>query len=357
MTLGVTSPEWIALPRPPQAAWWLVVAVGTGTLLLGGSELAQAPLSAPSTAYLTAGIGLFLSAFASLMLAAREPPITLVLHPEALAIEEAGEPPLLLEWGRFREVSVLSLGNQHDHAVALRSRRGGLLEVATFSDEDEARHLAARLGAHLHDRTPEDDPLATLRGRLAVGDEPDTLTLRWSTAPRALGAAAALLPVGLMSIAYGFQRHAAGSGGGGLVVGLGVLAALLLLAWALRLGDRAELRLTTSDAGQPEFSLRRYRLGRVTTAVRVAVGEIGAADYSHRLNLLGAGAISLRGPVTADASVVAGVAQAMAAGRYLSVARLPLATRLALALAVDERTASGEPAQPPSPKASTASAT
>lgn len=353
---SVEGSQRFVLPRPKRAVWVAVALVGAGTALFGATMLVEAPFDGLPIAYVGLGAGMFLAFFALAMLTVRERASVVEIGPAGLGVETLGGESVVLPWATLRQAVAMPRGEGQSCVVALRKADGGWVELGTFGDEDAAADMVKRLQGPI--ASPPEGPaggpqLERLEGITVVRDGERTV-VAWSAT--SFGALMALGPlVGLLVAVYGFHRNQPSTG---TLVAMGFVAALGMIAVVFTLVNVGAEQCLVLSAD--ELVVRRRRLGKVIDDQTLALRDIAAIDYTHRLNVLGASSLTIRtdrarlaseGAERRAAEAVAdpdaldtlalgtALVRAIAGGVQVPLGRLPLSTRIGLDLALSEEVA------------------
>ncbi|MBW2457257.1 MAG: hypothetical protein JRI68_22305 [Deltaproteobacteria bacterium] len=364
----------LKLPKAGRAGWVLMALVGLALMGLGGVDIAvHAPaLTAdPRTlSFLALGAGLFLAFFTVAVLANRETASALRIDPQArvITIESQDGASVDFPFGAIESVACHpAAGSGGTQVLALAKRDGGMLELAAFGDDEQAKEavsaLRRALGEGTEDAPGEDgaersgsDPAARLTNARAVATtrSDDRLTLRWSARGSMWSLAAVGCFGGLAVISYAFVRE----GHGSAIVAVGFMVALAVLMVAANLYSLG-LRLQVSLDSR-HLIIERLRFGRSTSRQAVPLFSIVAVDYTHQLSTSGAGLTIRTGkgqddredalaeaeqaganeddPLT-GAKVGLALMKLVQSGIHIPAGKLSLATKIALELTIGEEIA------------------
>jgi len=374
MTDPGSQPQLVVLPSASRAGWLLVALVGLALLGVGGHDLAThaSVLAAePRTrSFLALGAGLFLAWFTVVVLSHRPAASAVRLAGQrgAVAIESRDGAAVDLPWDAIERVVCLrAAGSRGACVLALIKRDGGLLELATYRDDEQARATATILRRALETKgeaSPGDEPGAgepaapterLARGRgVTVHADGDQLSLRWRARSSAWALAAVGCFGGLAVVSYGFLREGYG-------VAVFALAAMVALAGGMAGGflhrRGLQVRITIDDQ---RLVIEQLRFGRTMSRTAIALSSIVAVDCTHQLSTAGAGLAIRTGDdgedrqgalaLTAaahrdeadpqpDAKVGLALMQLVQGGIHLPAGRLSLATQIALELTMAEAVA------------------
>lgn len=297
----------VPLPVPPRGG--LVLLLTLGALLLAVALV----LDLGGARFIAAGLGLAIAGFVIAILLNRETPSVIVIASTEAHVTVAGRDGsrAIIDIDVIDAVEVSpDGGNRASHAVWLRKRDGGRIQLARFRDPADADELASRLRAPLtlardslppgFDEAPPSPEqrlagarlVATVRGgaddeEAAPGhrERPDgpTLRLSWPSARPLKATIPALVgAVGIVLTAYGMYRQHAG-----LALALVVSGAALLFIVALLSGLR-QLGVTECVCvGHQGLRIQRRRGARLLREQTVRLSALVAVDYSHAFDTPG----------------------------------------------------------------------
>ncbi|MBI4702638.1 MAG: hypothetical protein HY744_16070 [Deltaproteobacteria bacterium] len=366
------APAVIALPSPGRAA--LYALLGAGVLLGGAGVAVLLGGGPPALGLLLLGFGLGFGGVTAAVLANREAITHLRLDPAARQITVCSSDGSSAQLGfdLVARVDAVACTSSSEHGtsvtgatLALHKKDGGVLELARFSELEQARAAAERVeqalrrgdaGAASEPGAPEDRFASSPAVR--ASREGDALRLSWATRGSLAIAAAVAVAFGAMAlIAYAFYLYS------GKWTTLAASAATILLGalvvgFALRdAGARQSVRIDGR-----ELTMERSRRGKVVESRALSIWSVIAVDYSHRLDVLGA-CLLIRTRPAQDAheqieqqaermeesggelglregiGLAQGVLALLRSGIQLPLGRLSLAERVNLDLAISEELA------------------
>jgi hypothetical protein len=372
-------PEVLKLPTASRGGWLLVALVGLALMALGGVDIGtHAPDlgSDPKTlSFLALGAGLFLSFFTLAVLGNRETASALVINRQrrVVTIESSDGAAVDLPLGAIAQVAChAAAGSSASQVLALAKKDGGLLELATFRDDEAAKQVTGVLRDALEaaaEPAPDEDPgdkpaqgpaqnpaarLARTPG-VTVGQAGDGLQLGWSGRGSFKSLAAVGCFGGMTVISYGFLR----AGYASAIIAMAFMALLALLMVAANLYSIG-LNLQVTIDGR-HLTIERFRFGRSQQRQALPIWSVVAVDYTHQLNTSGAGltirtgkgkdhhdeALNEAGAAVAGdgaelltgAKVGLAILKMVQSGIHIPAGRLSLATKIALDLTIGEELA------------------